>query len=230
MERFSKYGPLKRGDVGADGRIFFAYSGGRQLWYDEKRFNEKVKICKDYETRDKELFNTKEHPPLWYYDFHKKLYYVGRTSSKERWVDYNEYLLIRKKRDGIRKRHKARCAKLKKEPLNFGDPHPSKPGLFFAYYTHNRPCWKDPEGLKKHVEARRETAGRCVRKCRIRRDRILLKVDNKVKRGTIIDGKVFWHYNTYGREVWIELAEYERRKSDSRERTRRYRERKNGLI
>ena len=65
-----------------------------------------------------------------------------------------------------------------------------------------------------------------MRKCRIRKDRVLRKIDNRVKRGTILDGKVFWDYNTYGRETWIELAEYERRKSDSRERTKRYRARK----
>ena len=229
LRRFSKYGPLRRGDIGPDGRIFFAYSDGREMWYDEKRFNEKVKISKDYETRAVEFFNTKEHPPLWYYDFHKKLYYVGRISSKERWVEYNEYLIIRKRRERARERHKARCAKLEIVPYNFGDPHPSDPGLFFAYYSHNRPCWKDPEGLINFVEARKESAGRSTRKIRIRREKIIHKITDKIKRGTVIDGKAFWDYNSYGKGIWIDVAEYERRKKESRERTRRYRARKKGL-
>jgi hypothetical protein len=200
------------------------------MWYDKERFEGKIKTTKNYEGRDKEIFDSKKHPPLWHYNLDTRLYYVGRNGAKERWVGYNEYIVIRRRRERINTDYNDRCAKLEKAPYKFGDPHPDDPNLFFAYYTHNKPCWKDCDGLEKFAKSRREVAGRCVRKCRIRRDRILLKVENKIKRGTIIDGKVFWDYNTYGREVWIELAEYERRKSDSRERTRRYRERKNGFI
>ena len=216
--------------MGPDGRIFFAYSGGREMWYDKERFEGKLKTTKDYEVRDREIFDSKEHPPLWHYNLDTRLYYVGRNGAKERWVGYNEYIIIRRRRDRINSDYNTRCATLEKAPYIFGDPHPNVPNLYFAYYTHNKPCWKDRNSLEEFAKSRREVAGRCVRKCRIRRDRILLKVENKIKRGTIIDGRVFWDYNTYGREVWIELAEYERRKSDSRERTRRYRERKNGLI
>jgi hypothetical protein len=226
LRRSSKYGPLKRGDIGSDGRVFFAYSSGREMWYSEERFKEKLKTCKNYEVRDREVFDKKDHPPLWFYDLNKRLYYVGKNGSKERWVAYGEYLTIRRRRERIGEEYKNRCDKLEKIPYNFGDPHPSIPGLFFAYHTHNKPCWKDRVNLEKYAKSRREVAGRCVRKCRIRKDRVLRKIDNRVKRGTILDGKVFWDYNTYGRETWIELAEYERRKSDSRERTKRYRARK----
>jgi len=226
LRRFSKYGPLKRGDVGPDGRIFFAYSGGREMWYDEKRFKEKLKITKNYETRDKEIFDNKEHPPLWHYSLDTRLYYVGRNGAKERWVSFNEYVIIRKRRERIDKDYKDRCSKLERVTYNFGDPHPDNPNLFFAYHTHNKPCWKDRDSLGEFAKSRREVAGRCVRKCRIRRDRILRKVDDRVKRGTIVDNKVFWDYDTYGKESWLDIAEYERRKSGGRERTRLYRARK----
>ena len=230
MRRFSKYGPLKRGDVGPDGRIFFAYSGGREMWYDEERFKEKMKITKDYDVRDKEIFDSKEHPPLWQYSLDTRLYYVGRNGAKERWVGYNEYNIIRKRRERINTDYNDRCAKLEKSPYNFGDPHPDDPKMFFAYYTHNKPCWKDRDSLEEFAKSRREVAGRCVRKCRIRKERLLNKVDQKIKRGTVMDGKVFWDYSTYGVEMWIEAAEYERRMRGGRERTRRYRARKKGLV
>lgn len=230
MRRFSKYGPLQRGDVGSDGRVFFAYSGGREMWYDRKRFEEKLKTVKNYGVRDKEEFDRKEHPPLWHYNLETKLYYVGRNGAKERWVSYNEYIIIRKRRERIDREYQNRCAKLERLPYTFGDPHPDNPNLFFAYHTHNRPCWKDRDSLEEFAKSRREVAGRCVRKCRIRKDRILLKVDNKIKRGAVVEDKVFWDYDTYGKESWIEVVEYERRMRNGRDRTRRYRARKKGLL
>lgn len=230
MRRFSKYGSLQRGDVGPDGRVFFAYSGGREMWYDRKRFEEKLKTVKNYGVRDKEEFDRKEHPPLWHYSLETKLYYVGRNGAKERWVSYNEYIIIRKRRERIDREYQNRCAKLERLHYTFGDPHPDNPNLFFAYHTHNRPCWKDRDSLDEFAKSRREVAGRCVRKCRIRKDRILLKVNNKIKRGTVVEDKVFWDYDTYGKESWIEVVEYERRMRNGRDRTRRYRARKKGLL
>jgi len=40
---------------------------------------------------------------------------------------------------------------------------------------------------------------------------------------------MFWDYDTYGKEAWVDLAEYERRMRNGRDRTRRYRARKKGL-
>jgi hypothetical protein len=53
----------------------------------------------------------------------------------------------------------------------------------------------------------------------------LRKVDNRVKRGTVANDKMFWDYDTYGKESWIEVTEYERRMQNGRERTRRFRAR-----
>ncbi len=92
------------------------------MWYDEERFKEKLKTCKKYEARDKELFHSKEHPPLWHYNMNTKLYYVGRNGAKERWVSFNEYITIRKRRERIDMDYKNRCAGLEKRLIILAIP------------------------------------------------------------------------------------------------------------
>lgn len=221
----SKYGPYKRGDRHPDGRIFYCYHHGKEMWCDPERYERKLKTAQNYDKACKEYYGKKEHPPMFFYDIIRKQYYVGRSGTKERWVNYDEFVKIRKARDLKDKKFREKRRLVKKIAYKRGQQHPDNPELFFVAYNSGKALWMNAEEYSKSMTARRESSGQCTRKGRIRKQNILKKIKNKYRRGEKKDGKVFWDYTTYGIEVWLEPEVFQKRHQAILDKAKRYRER-----
>lgn len=231
----SKYGPLRRGDVGPDGRIFFCYyNKGKELWYDEDRFREKVKAVRDYDKKCKMAYEErsgKKNCKIGDYDPIRNLYFIGRSAAKERWVSEQEYRVYRERRKRIVKAHlerdKERSKSINTPDYKRGDTHPEDDTLRFVYSQRGRfifkKAGKEFEMAVKRI-AESEYASRT--RIRIRRKNLLHKLKNKVKRGTEINGMYFWDYNSYAKEIWIDRDTYLARRQKELDRHKRYREKR----
>lgn len=219
----SKYGPLKRGTKRADGKIFFAYSSGREMWYDEATYYKKLSVLHAYEEKAKREFQKKKHPILWQFDPHKKLYYAGRTGAKEKWVTEEECYTLKKKKERNHKTFRTKTKATSSNKFKVGDRHPNDNNLFYACANNHRPCWKTKTELDIYLKARRASSTKCTIRNRIRKQNILKKFKSIIKRGAEQNNLIFWDYTSLGKEIWLTPEEFKRRRMNNIEKTRRYR-------
>jgi hypothetical protein len=206
----SKYGPLKRGDVHADGKIFFSYREGRELWYDREMYDHTINRLKEYERKCRMVYAKKKRPKIGFYDLNTNLYCLGRNGAKERWVSIEEYEIWKKRRRRIQIKHEENNKKKYGQDIRYtvGQRHPENHDLYFCCYSHGKPLWRDLEGYKTYLKDARERTARSARKGRARKEMILRKIKNKLKRGFVKDGLLFWDYDSYGKPIFISEQEF----------------------
>ncbi len=227
--KHSKYGPLNRGDVGPDGRIFYCYyNKGKELWYNEKEFKEKVKVGKDYVEKCKKAYEERsgrKNLRIGDYDHNTNLYFIGRSAAKEKWVTEREFKIYRERRKRILKSFEERNREENKVSFKRGDYHPDDKTLRYVYSLRGKPVFKKA-GKEFDMAVKRisESEYTSRTRSRIRRRNLLHKLKNKIKRGTERDGMFFWDYSSYAKEIWIDRDTYLLRHQKELDRHRRYRE------
>jgi len=230
MARYNTKRPLTRGMVREDGKVFYGYNVNREIWYDRDKFDE---VMAEYKKQQKEYtkaciaeFNKKQHPPMYTYNLSTKLYYVGRCGVKERWVTEEKLMEMRATNRNSSKNYVNECKKIERVQYKIGDVNPDNSNLYFIKYVGNKPVWRDYDGYKKYEEGKKEWSRQCQCKRRIRRKHAIKHIKDKIKKGTSRNDKFFWDYNSYGLEVWVDQAEYERRCERDVAKQRTYRARR----
>ena len=221
---------LTRGMIREDGKVFFGYNGGRPVWYPKELFDKKHAEVKSYQKEYVQAcikeFNKHPHPPLYSYSPTTQLYYVGRVGVKERWVTFEKIQEMRKVNNRSTKNYIKRCRSLDRLGHKPGDVNPDNKELYLTRYVGNKPIWKNLNDYNDYMERKKNQEQQSQCKRRIRRLAAIKNIKNKISRGTNRDEKLFWDYDSYGREIWLDPKEYQRRYEQSIVRQRNYRKRR----
>ncbi len=224
----------KRGEAREDGKVFARMLDGKELWLTKEQYDrrersrrEYVRKCYDAYKRRQNAKTEDQRNYLGKYDVATNLYFIGVTSSgKERWGTKDQLDTYRNNLTNRRKEYVKRCQRGNIVDAKIGDPHPTKSGLFVIGRVSNRLFYGDQDRLDKIRESRAITYRKRNLKLRYKRKEAVRQLTHRYKRGDKhpYDDLLFWEYNRYGRELWYDPVEYERRWILSKERRRQYRQ------
>lgn len=223
---------LKQGSVRSDGKVFYKnckYKG--EIWLTKEQFDRRIESAKAYKRKCAEYYYKmrdarpeSERPYLGKYDFARNRYFIKIGSSgKEVWGTAEQLQKHKAKMNECRKRFLERSRTGAAHVFKLGDPHPSEPGKFLLYYHGDRPYFGDKAALERRIKSMQQSGTkRYYKSKKIRAER--LRDIERIRRGTLRDGLVFWEYDRLGKERWINQETYDR--LIAKERVRRERSRK----
>lgn len=227
---------LKCGTIREDGMVYWRARKGIPIWITAEQYKKRIESQKKYvklcaaEYKRRQLAKPPgERNYIGRYDEAKNLYFITVSSSgKEVWGTKEQLLRYRQKIARNRKRFTDRNFTLPQTNLKFGDPHPTKPGLFVILLSGNKAYFGDKERFKK-VRERRLQAGRKrdVKNIRKRRE-AASRTHSRHKRGFVhpTTHLVFWEYDKCYKEVWLKPDEFKVKWEQSKARRKAYRMKK----
>jgi hypothetical protein len=223
---------IKRGTVREDGKVFWVYRKGKEVWatkeqYDKRENTRKayVRMCQqEYrKSQAKKLLHERNY--LGKYDCSRNLYFISiSTAGKEVW---GTKFQLEKYRKRLNDRRKDMTEKLKKLQTNlkFGDPNPNNSEEFVCYFIGKKPYF----GSVKKLEERKKSRAISYRKLdmfyRTKRMMAMQALSKRLRRGAVNQetGLLFWEYNEAGKEKWFSEEEFKVRQEKEKIRRNKYR-------
>lgn len=150
---------IKRGTVREDGKVFWVYRKGKEVWatkeqYDKRENTRKayVRMCQQEYKKSQAKKLPHERNYVGKYDSSKNLYFIRiSTSGKEVWgskFQLNEY----RKRLNDRRRDMTKRLNEIQTDLKFGDPNPNNPKEFVCFFIGKNHTLDQLKNLKKEKQ------------------------------------------------------------------------------
>jgi len=223
---------IKRGTVREDGKVFWVYRKGKEVWatkeqYDKRENTRKayVRMCQQEYRKSQAKKLPHERNYLGKYDCSRNLYFISiSTAGKEVWGTKFQLEKHRKRLNDRRKDMTKRLKELQTN-LKFGDPNPNNPEEFVCFFIGKKPYF----GSAKKLEERKKSRAISYRKLdlfyRTKRTMALQALNKRLRRGTINEetGLIFWEYNEAGKEKWFSEEEFKLRHEKEKIRRNKYR-------
>lgn len=209
---------INRGFVREDGKVFIRYLKGKEVWGTMESFQKRQQTARNYSNNSRRLAKKLIKDPHKFgdYDFVRKLYYIGLSSSgKEVWRN-KQYFETYKSRVKINKRkYVERCKQLNATNLKPGMINPDNPKEYLLYKTGNKCFFGTKEEWNKRQEICRMAQIKLYFRNKKRRRERLEKLEVKRKRGDtrLEDNKIFFYYSDNGNEIWLDPEEFHRRRN-----------------
>jgi hypothetical protein len=228
-------GKYKRGFVREDGLVFARMQDGKEVWvtadsYARRENTRRAYVKKAYDAyKRRQLAKPiEDRNYLGRYDPYRDKYFLGLSSSgKEIWGSKDMLIRKRKMADKRRREFRERCDALEHQDKGFGQPHPTKPGLFVILRIGNKLYYGNQDRLNQISAGRQRSYKKRNIKYRRRRDDILRSLTVRHKRGDIgTDGLIFWEYTLTAKEIWLAPEDYAIKHKASCDRRKKYHERK----
>jgi len=223
---------IKRGTVREDGKVFWVYRKGKEVWttkeqYDKRENTRKayVRMCQQEYKKLQVKKLSHERNYVGKYDYSRNLYFMSiSTSGKEVWGTKFQLEKYRKRLNDRRKDMSERLKKLQND-LKFGDPNPNNPQEFVCFFIGKKPYF----GSAKKLEERKKSRAISYRKLdmfyKTKRMMVLQALNKRLRRGAINqeNGLIFWEYSESGKEIWFVKEIFDERQEKEKIRRKKYR-------
>ena len=223
---------IKRGTVREDGKVFWVYRKGKEVWATKEQYDKRENTRKAYVRMCQQEYKKMQagKPPhernyLGKYDSSRNLYFIRvSTAGKEIWgskFQLNEY---RKRLNDRRKDMTKRLNELQTN-LKFGDPNPNNPKEFVCFFIGKKPYFGSAKKLEERKKSRAITYRKLDMFYRTKRMFALHALEKRIRRGTVNEetGLIFWEYNEAGKEKWFSKEEFKLRHEKEKIRRNKYR-------
>lgn len=209
----SKYGPLKKGDKRSDGKIFWRYQNGQEVWITARKYKRYSIKVEKYYIAAREAGENVSTFPLHYQHPDTGLYFAGIYCGKRRWITYEQMLKDKCVHKLARRKYVEKQKALPPTTLKVGDRHPEDDRLYVIDKRYNQVKYGTLKQLQDRQQQQRDGQRRRAAKDRILKKKRLQAAEVIYKRGMDKNGLIFWSYSNSGREIWLQPDVYKQKQA-----------------
>jgi chaperonin cofactor prefoldin len=223
---------IKRGTIREDGKVFWVYRKGKEVWATKEQYEKRentrkayVRMCQQEYKKLQVKKLSHERNYVGKYDYSRNLYFMSiSTSGKEVWGSKSQLEKYRKRLNDRRKDMTQRLKEFQTN-LKFGDPNPNNPEEFVCFFIGKKPYF----GSAKKLEERKKSRAISYRKLdmfyKTKRMMVLQALNKRLRRGAINqeNGLIFWEYSESGKEIWFVKEIFDERQEKEKIRRKKYR-------